>query len=206
MTHIVHSEKVLSMRIILSVLILIFSLQSWTKADEISEFEIMGMSIGDSLLDFFSLQEIGYNLKNANYTSDKYTLFEVYKADHQLDQYDALMIHFRKNDKNYKIFSVSGVIEFANNIQGCTSKKKEIDLELLKLFKNLKRNDYGFSKAKSDKSGKSSFSEIEYKFQTMHEITIQCYDWSEEIGYMDHLRISLHHSKFIKWINNEAYN
>ena len=46
------------MRIFLSVLILIFSLQSWTKADNISEFEIEGISIGDSLLDHFSKEEI----------------------------------------------------------------------------------------------------------------------------------------------------
>ena len=50
--------KVLVVRVFLSVLILIFSLQSWTKADDISEFEIEGMSIGDSLLDYFSKDEI----------------------------------------------------------------------------------------------------------------------------------------------------
>ena len=46
------------MRIIIIVLFLIFSLQSWTKADDISEFEIEGISIGDSLLDHFSEEEI----------------------------------------------------------------------------------------------------------------------------------------------------
>jgi len=34
------------MRVFISVLVLIFSFQSWTKADDISEFEIEGMSIG----------------------------------------------------------------------------------------------------------------------------------------------------------------
>ena len=42
------------MKIFLSVLILIFNLQSWTKADDIRELEIEGISIGDSALDFFS--------------------------------------------------------------------------------------------------------------------------------------------------------
>ena len=50
------------MRIYLSALVLIFSLQSWTKADDISEFEIEGMSIGDSLLDYFSKDEIKSNI------------------------------------------------------------------------------------------------------------------------------------------------
>ena len=42
------------MRVFIIVLVLIFSLQSWTKADDISDFEIEGMSIGDSLLKKFS--------------------------------------------------------------------------------------------------------------------------------------------------------
>ena len=58
LTHIGHSEKVLVMRVFLTVLVLIFSLQSWTKADDISDFEIEGISIGDSVLDFFSKEEI----------------------------------------------------------------------------------------------------------------------------------------------------
>ena len=38
-------------RIFLSVFILIISFQSWTKADDIRDFEIEGMSIGDNLLE-----------------------------------------------------------------------------------------------------------------------------------------------------------
>ena len=49
------------MRVFIAVLVLIFSLQSWTKADDIRDFEIEGMSIGDSALDFFSKEEIENN-------------------------------------------------------------------------------------------------------------------------------------------------
>ncbi len=45
------------MKIILSLLIIIFSLQSLTKADDIRDFEIEGISIGDSLLKHFSKKE-----------------------------------------------------------------------------------------------------------------------------------------------------
>ena len=46
------------MRIFLSVLILILSLQSWTKADDIRDFEIEGTSIGDSLINHFKENEV----------------------------------------------------------------------------------------------------------------------------------------------------
>ena len=46
------------MKLFLSLLILIFGLQSWTNVDDIRDFEIEGMSIGDSLLDFMNKSEI----------------------------------------------------------------------------------------------------------------------------------------------------
>ena len=49
------------MRIFIVVLVLIFSLQSWTKAEDITDFEIEGISIGDSLLDYMTKDEIKYN-------------------------------------------------------------------------------------------------------------------------------------------------
>ena len=64
MTHIGHSGKVLFMRIFIAALVLIFSLQSWTKADDISDFEIEGMSIGDSLLKFYSETKIKNQLSD----------------------------------------------------------------------------------------------------------------------------------------------
>ena len=85
------------MKKLLLIFILATSFQTLVKANDIRDFEIEGISVGDSLLNFFSKKEINDNLKEVNYTSDSYLLFEIYKADHQLDQYDALMIHFKKN-------------------------------------------------------------------------------------------------------------
>ena len=46
------------MKRLLLILILTLSMQSWTKADDIRDFQIEGMSIGDSLLDHFTKIEI----------------------------------------------------------------------------------------------------------------------------------------------------
>ena len=48
------------MRVLLIILILLFNLQSLTKADDIRDFEIEGISIGDSLLDHFNKEIIDY--------------------------------------------------------------------------------------------------------------------------------------------------
>ena len=69
LTHIEHREKVLLMRILIAVLVLILTLQSFTKADDIKDFQIEGISIGDSALDFFSEAQIKNNSKNCNICS-----------------------------------------------------------------------------------------------------------------------------------------
>ena len=46
------------MKRLLLILILTFSFQSGTKADDIRDFQIEGMSVGDSLLDFITISKI----------------------------------------------------------------------------------------------------------------------------------------------------
>ena len=42
----------------LLIIFIIFGFQSWTKADDISEFQLGGISIGDSLINHFSKENI----------------------------------------------------------------------------------------------------------------------------------------------------
>ena len=35
--------------------------------------------------------------------------------------------------------------------------------------------------------------------------TIQCYDWSKEMKYNDHLKIKLMTNEYFNWIQNKAY-
>ena len=61
MTRIRHSEKVFIVKRLLLILILTLSFQTWTKADDIKDFEVEGISIGDSLLGHMSKREIKEN-------------------------------------------------------------------------------------------------------------------------------------------------
>ena len=73
------------MKILLSVLIFIFGLQYWAKADNIRDFEIEGMSLYQSALNFFSQSEIKNNeedyynnktFKTATISSRKFDVYE----------------------------------------------------------------------------------------------------------------------------------
>ena len=49
------------MKRFLIFLVFIFNIQSFTKADDIREIEIEGISIGDNALDFYSKDELDNN-------------------------------------------------------------------------------------------------------------------------------------------------
>ena len=117
------------MRIFISVLILIFSFQSWTKADDIRDFEIEGISIGDSLL---SYMEKSYIEENKYYPSKKFKKFASISYFKNLKNYQELMINF---NKNYEIASFSAFVQI-NDIEECKITKKNIVESISVLFLN----------------------------------------------------------------------
>ena len=65
-----HSEKVLFMKRLLLILILTFSFQTLIKADDIRDFQIEGISIGDSALEIQTKEflELEKNKPDAYYS------------------------------------------------------------------------------------------------------------------------------------------
>ena len=125
------------MRVFITVLVLIFSLQSWTKADDISDFEIEGMSIGDSALDYFSESEIKNN--SFDYYNNK--LFTPVQASYLpfFKTYDGLDFDFKTNDKDYIIHALYGTIAYQTNIKDCYKKMDKIVAEVSGLFEDVTR-------------------------------------------------------------------
>ena len=89
-------------------------------ADDISEFEIEGISIGDSLLDYYSELEIKNN--SYNYYNDK-TFTPVQIRSKFFDNYDEMSFNYKTNDKNFTILGIEGHIDINNNLKECEEKK-----------------------------------------------------------------------------------
>ena len=123
------------MKRFLAILILIFTLQTPSWADDIRDFQIEGMSVGDSLLDYFSEKEIEDNIQRTSFKNKKYTKFEMYMHD-SFKTYETVQVFFKKNDEKYKIYFVSGALFDKNiNIKNC-KKKDEIAEEISKSISN----------------------------------------------------------------------
>ena len=196
------------MRIFLAVLIFILSLQSWTKADDIRDFEIEGISIGDSLLNYFSEEEILKNIRwnyNDDKTNNKFVIVEFYDLK-TLEHYHGLQFGIKTEDKNYKIYVIAGAILYKNNIEECYLKMKEIDTEISLIFKESTRQEKKNSIYRGDSSGKSVFSSIYYYFEDDNKntsrkanVSIQCYDFDKEFTSTDNLRVGIRSSEYRDW-------
>ena len=108
------------MRVLIVALFIIFSLQSWNKADNIRDFEIEGMSVGDSLLEYMTASEIENSKRN--YFKNKRKYYVVGKFD-GLENYQVVDIYLKSGDSKYIIRTLGGKLEFKNKDK-CLSKKK----------------------------------------------------------------------------------
>ena len=108
------------MKKLLPILILLFTLQTPSQADDIRDFQIEGMSLGDSLLDYFNEAEIN-SKKTFAYKNKKYATFTIKE---NLIIYDELDVNFINSDKKFIIEGVAGILNFHNQIDKCLKKKK----------------------------------------------------------------------------------
>ena len=193
------------MRVFIAVLVLILNLQLQSKADDISEFEIEGMSLGDSALDFFTVKELNKRKKFYSNTNSK-KFFRTTVTSSKFKNFDNIMFHFKEDDSNYIIESISGAVFFSkssiNTTQKCIKKRNIIDQEVSKLFKDTKREVQEDKIYAWDKSKKSKTHNITYWFKEGGYAGLSCYVFSKEFDGTSHLKVLVNSAELTNWINN----
>ncbi len=156
--------------------LIIFSFQTPSLADDISDFQIEGMSVGDSLLDYFEEEEIKKAQKiNTDY-SNKFIAFWAPIKLKNKDDYDRVSVVNKKYDSQYTVYGITASKNLTNNFETCLQLKKEVVDELSSMFVNAKKKNKGKVKHPADKTGKSfAYSTIFYIENAYVEIA--CYDF-----------------------------
>ena len=180
--------------------LILFSLQTPSQADDIRDFQIEGMSIGDSLLDYFSEEKIKEGIRYDYYKSDKFFKVEFWRVN--LENYDVFSAHIKSNDSRYITYEISGATLYDENIKNCYPKKKEIQNEISSIFPNAEQYDSGRQTHPTDT--KSTYDRFDFILPSGGSVDITCYDWSEESGNRDHLSIGINSEEFSKWLDNES--
>ena len=128
------------MKRLLLILILILSFQTWTKADDIRDFEIEGISIGDSLLEYTDKKYILEEIKNAYFypNSKKFAVINFNKDNLKL--YDDLNITFKPKDTKFIIHSLKGIAN--KDLDECLRLKKIVNTDISKITRITKTKTY----------------------------------------------------------------
>jgi len=178
--------------------LIFFGFSAPSFADDIQDFEIVGMSIGDSLLDYMSEKEIKENVGFV-YEDKKFTV-SVYNKSSEM--YDLIGIEYKSKDKKYKIHGVQGMIDFPNNIEGCYKKQDEIEKEISSMFTEIKKKNWGILKLDFGGEG-STYKPITFDFKNDHRMSVDCY-YLTDTPQKNNLKVTMTSNELRKYLKLTA--
>ena len=185
------------------IFIFFISFQTLSKADDIRDFEIEGMSVGDSLLDYMSINQIKNSKRN--YFNDKRKYYVVARVDN-LENYEVVDLYLKTGDQKYIIRTIGGIIELDKDM--CFTKKKQIAFELEKIFPNIKKEEFDkaheYDKSKKSRQYQTVFFLKKTKKSNDPHIRVECSVWSEEVkkkdNFSDTLNVVAMTTEILNWI------
>jgi hypothetical protein len=189
------------------IIIIFISFQSLSKADDISDFQIEGISIGDSALDHFSKKEIDDQASNGNYKSKKFKYVTL--ESNNFNTYEDIQIHYLSNDSKYIIHSISANINFPNSFPDCLILKDKVNKDLNTLFKDAEKDDWGKRALNNVDPTSQTFGYQNIYWLSNGNIIVSCRDYGkikEGEGHRDYFAIMIDSKYFEEWLNNEAFD
>ena len=182
-----------------NLFLVLLSISTLSYADDYGDFEIDGMSIGDSLLKHYSIDQI-LNARNYDdYPSDmKFRIIDIY-ADNRL--YDGMQFYHKPNDKNFIIQSLNGR-KIYKNINDCYIEKKKLESELSVSFASAEKYEQKKEKHKDDPTGRSTYTITFFTFDSGGRASVSCYDWSKESNNPKTIAVSIQSKLVADWVDS----
>ena len=194
------------MKKILGIVVLGLLLSLSAKADDIDEFEIEGMSIGESALEHFTKNQIE---KNKYFAYPLKDYFQSYVITPNSDRYGSIQFSIKDGDNDFILESIEGAISPIDFFE-CKKQKKTIEKEIKEIFPNLKVN-YGKEEPMwSDTDSKAITTDfyLNTSFFDGGIIRVMCVDRSkrveEEKGWADSLRVIINSKEFNIFIDKNT--
>ena len=185
-------------------------------ADDISDFEIEGISIGDSLLDYMTedeiLEWIEHTKNDYSYLNEPNKYGEVYLfKDFPTYDYVSFMIinkganqYITNKNEKYKILSIRGEITYVEDFDSCIQKRVEIADDLSRMLPNAKKDEWVKTHS-LDPSGNSIVDGIDFLLNSGEGVTLHCNNWEETFRiknkYSEGLSVSIDSEETFEWLS-----
>ena len=181
----------------------LFSFSAPSFADDIRDFQIEGMSIGDSLLNYVSKDQIKISENNSSFMKNKdgvNKFIVIFINSLPKEEYEEIQVTYKIKDKGYVIQSIDGVIKFADNFKGCKKKKKVVVKDLKEIFIDAKIRDVE-ERHSADKSGKSTHASTYFNLNSGGQVHVWCTNWSDEMQWINSLAVTLRSKEYKDFLN-----
>ena len=180
------------MKKILGIVVLGLSLSTSAYTDDIKDFQIENISIGDSALDYFNEAQLeDSELGWYNYSYKEYSTSLLPGKG----IYDWFKISYKSDDDNFTIEGLAGIVvkkKYDDN--KCNKELDTAALNISELFKNTKQVKKQLYKVvynlreifqKPNPSGKSIVTSISFNFKDEGKIILSCYNMDKVTNQID---------------------
>ncbi len=180
------------MKKILGIVFLSLLLSTSTYSDDVKDFQIESMSIGDSALDYFTESQLeNGELDWFNYSYKEYSTSLLSGKG----IYDWFKISYKSDDDNFIIEGLAGIlVKKKYDDDKCNKELDTVALDISELFKNTKQGKKQLYKViynpreifqKPDPSGKSIATSISFDFKDEGKIILSCYNMDKATNQID---------------------
>jgi hypothetical protein len=203
------------------ILILLFSFFLLSSpsvfANDISDFQIEGISIGDSLLDYMTeekiLKEIErtknlyFNLKEPHKYAEIYLFREYVNYDYLaiIIKNNSLNTYVTNKNEKYTILSVRGDKTYINDFDACIEKRNQISEVLSSMFINTDKSNSVHSHS-GDPSGNSIVDVVYFNFDAGHTVKIYCDNFEETFrinkNWSEGLSVVINSKEINSWLSD----
>ena len=173
-------------RLILYFYLIFFSISVHAIGEDISDFEIDGISVGASALKYFNKKEILKQIDENAYMYDylkKPKKFGHIVLREGLKEYSFVQMFVSLNNE-YTIEGINANIDedivSKSDLQNCLKQMKEVEKVFYKIFNKYEKYE-GDAEHPIDPSGRSKFHYVKFLFENGDNAQAQCYDFEEEL-------------------------
>ena len=183
--------------------IFIFSCE---KKEYVKDFKVEGISVGDSLLTYFSEEHIlefqrkvdikgnPINIEDSIYIDSSFDNF-------QFETYQSLQAYYKVNDKDYTILTIGGAIFYGSDKQKCMNKLFEVRDILKEQYKTPKITENLNQVPYESDMGDTLYNDISFIFENNEMIMISCNDFDNELlNVQDYFDLQIYSAEITEYM------
>ena len=173
----------------------------------VKDFKIEGIAIGESLLSYFSKEDILSLQRTKDIMGNPIDLTDRVYIDAQFDNYqfetyDSLQIYYKIGDENFTIHGIGGAIWYNTDNKKCNEKYYEVKAVLEEQFKTPTKEEYIDDKDIREGMGTTTQNIMYFDFENGSSIDIKCKDFDNELlNTEDYFQTTIFSKEINNWLN-----